>query len=60
MELEKKPHEVCTQTELQNLSKDVTAEISGKTVIFRSEMKGCSEKVFQAADVAIPSAVRFV
>jgi len=39
--------------------KDVTAEISGKTVIFRSEMKGCSGKVFQAAGVGIPSAVRF-
>jgi transposase len=39
--------------------KDVTAEISGKTVIFRSEMKGCAGKVFQAAGAAIPSAVRF-
>ena len=39
--------------------KDVTAEISGKSVIFRSEMKGCAGKVFQAAGVAIPSAIRF-
>lgn len=39
--------------------KDVTAEISGKNVIFRSEMKGCAGKVFQAAGVAIPSAIRF-
>jgi len=38
---------------------DVTAEISGKHVIFRSEMKGCAGKVFQAAGVAIPSAIRF-
>ena len=40
--------------------KDVTAEISGKTVIFRSEMKGCAGKVFQAVGVAVPPAVRFV
>ncbi|MEK7289916.1 MAG: IS1634 family transposase [Planctomycetota bacterium] len=40
--------------------KDVTAEISGKTVIFRSEMKGCAGKVFQSAGVAVPPALRFV
>lgn len=39
--------------------KDFTAEISGKTVIFRSEMRGCAGKVFQAAGVAVPPAVRF-
>jgi len=38
---------------------DVTAEISGKHVIFRSELKGCAGKVFQAAGVAIPPAIRF-
>jgi hypothetical protein len=38
---------------------DVTAEISGKQVIFRSEMKGCAGKVFQAAGVAPPPAIRF-
>lgn len=39
--------------------KDVAAEISGKTVVFRSEMRGCAGKVFQAAGVAVPPAVRF-
>lgn len=38
---------------------EVTAEISGKKIIFRSELKGCAGKVFQAAGVAIPPAVRF-
>lgn len=38
---------------------EVTAEMSGKEVIFRSEFKGCAGKVFQAAGVAIPSAVKF-
>ena len=38
---------------------EVTAEISDKRVIFRSEMKGCAGKVFQAAKVAIPPTVRF-
>jgi transposase len=38
---------------------EVTAEISGKKIIFRSELKGCAGKVFQAAGVAIPPTVRF-
>jgi len=37
----------------------VAAEISGKKVTFRSEMKGGAGKVFQAAGVAIPSAIGF-
>ncbi|NOY75562.1 MAG: IS1634 family transposase [Kiritimatiellaeota bacterium] len=39
---------------------EVTAEISGKRIIFRSELKGCAGKVFQAAGAAIPPTVRFV
>lgn len=38
---------------------EVTAEISGKKIIFRSELKGCAGKVFQAAGVAVPPTVRF-
>ncbi len=38
---------------------EVTAEISDKRIIFRSELKGCAGKVFQAAGAAIPPAVRF-
>ena len=38
---------------------EVTAEISGKNVVFRSELKGCAGKVFQAAGVAIPPTVKF-
>ena len=38
---------------------EVTAEVSGKQVIFRSEMRGCAGKVFQAAGVAAPPALRF-
>ena len=39
---------------------EVTAQISGKTVIFRSELLGHSGKIFQAAGVAIPPTVRFI
>jgi len=39
---------------------EVTAEISGKRIIFRSELKGCAGKVLQAVGVAIPPTVRFV
>jgi hypothetical protein len=39
---------------------EVETEISGKRIIFRSELRGCAGKVFQAAGVAIPPAVRFV
>lgn len=39
---------------------EVTAEISGKRVVFRSELKGCAGKVFQAVGVAPPPCVRFV
>ena len=39
---------------------EVTARVSDKTIVFRSEMHGCSTKVFQAAGVAIPPAMRFV
>jgi len=39
---------------------EVTARVSDKTILFRSEMRGCSAKVFQAAGVAIPPAMRFV
>lgn len=42
-----------------NSVEEVTADISGKRVIFRSELKGCAGKVFQAAGVAIPPAVKF-
>ena len=38
---------------------EVTAEVSGKRVIFRSELRGCAGKVFQAAGVAVPPTVRF-
>ena len=38
---------------------EVTAEISGEKIFFRSELKGCAGKVFQAAGVAIPPTVRF-
>jgi len=38
---------------------EVTAEVSGKRVIFRSELRGCAGKVFQAAGVAAPPTVRF-
>ena len=38
---------------------EVTAEISDKKIIFRSELKGCAGKVFQAAGVAMPPSVRF-
>lgn len=38
---------------------EVTAELSGKRVIFRSEMRGCASKVFQAVGVAIPPTLRF-
>ncbi len=31
----------------------------GKAAVFRSEMRGCAGKVFQAAGVAVPPAVRF-
>lgn len=39
---------------------EVTADISGKRVIFRSELKGCVGKIFQSVGVAIPPTVRFV
>jgi transposase len=39
---------------------EVTARVSDKTVLFRSEMRGCSAKVFQAAGVAVPPAMHFV
>jgi len=39
---------------------EVEAEISEKRIIFRSELKGCAGKVFQAAGVAVPPTVRFV
>ena len=47
---------------LQDLAsiEEVTAQVSDKTILFRSEMRGCSAKVFQAAGVAIPPAMRFV
>ena len=38
---------------------EVTAEISNKKIIFRSELKGCAGKVFQATGVAVPPTVRF-
>lgn len=38
---------------------EVTAEVSDKRVIFRSELRGCAGKVFQAAGVAAPPTVRF-
>lgn len=39
---------------------EVEAEISEKRIIFRSELKGCAGKVFQAAGVAVPPTVRFI
>jgi hypothetical protein len=39
---------------------EVTAEISDKKIIFRSELKGCAGKVFQAAGVIVPPSVRFL
>jgi transposase len=38
---------------------EVTAELSGKQIVFRSEMKGCAGKVFQAVGVQIPPTARF-
>jgi transposase len=38
---------------------EVTAEISEKQIIFRSELKGCAGKVFKAAGVAVPPTIRF-
>jgi transposase len=38
---------------------EVTAQISGKTVVFRSELREGVGKVFQAAGVAVPPTVRF-
>jgi len=37
---------------------EVTAEISGKKVIFRSQLQGCAGKVFQSVGVAVPPTVR--
>lgn len=38
---------------------EVTARLSGKEVVFRSEMKGCAGKVYQAAGARIPPTARF-
>ncbi len=38
---------------------EVTAELSGKRVVFRSEMKGVAGKVFQAVGAFIPPTARF-
>jgi transposase len=38
---------------------EVTARLSGKQVVFRSEMKGCAGKVFQATGARIPPTARF-
>ena len=46
---------------LKNIAslEEVTDEISDKKIIFRSELRGCAGKVFQAAGVAVPPSVRF-
>jgi hypothetical protein len=46
---------------LKNIAslEEVTDEISDKKIIFRSELKVCTGKVFQAAGVAMPTSVRF-
>lgn len=41
-------------------AQEVSAEISGKKVIFRSELRGCAGKVMQAVGVAPPPTLRFV
>jgi transposase len=64
-ELERKLEERGFSPEWQDVLNDissveeVTAEISGKKIIFRSELEGCAGKVFQAVGVAIPPTVRF-
>ncbi|MDD5699404.1 MAG: hypothetical protein PHH77_12390 [Victivallaceae bacterium] len=39
--------------------KELTAEVSGKRIIFRSGLKGGAGKAFQAAGTAIPPTMRF-
>ena len=39
---------------------EVIARISDKTLLFRSQMAGCSAKVFQAAGLAVAPTMRFV
>lgn len=38
---------------------EVTAEISGKTVVFRCELREGVGNIFKAAGVAVPPTVRF-
>lgn len=64
-ELERRLNDKGFNFEWNNILEDlaaleeVTAEVSGKQVIFRSEMKGCAGRVLQAAGVAAPPTVRF-
>lgn len=59
--LESKGYEIEWEDIISDIGsvQEVTAEISEKTVIFRSELKGCAGKVLQAAGAAIPPTVRF-
>ena len=59
--LEKQGHSFEWNDVLRDLDsvEEVTARVSGKTIVFRSEMRGCAAKVFQASGVAIPPTMRF-
>jgi transposase len=39
---------------------EVKADLGGRRVVFRSELRGCAGKVMQAAGVAVPPTVKFV
>jgi transposase len=64
-ELEKRLHEKGYYFEWKEILNDLASvqeaktEISGKKVVFRSEMKGCAGKIFQAVGVAVPPTVVF-
>ncbi len=60
--LEKRGHKLEWNEILHDIAalEEVEAEISGKRIIFRSELKGCAGKVLQATGVAVPPTVRFV
>lgn len=59
--LEKRGYSLEWNDILHDLSsvEEVTADLSGKRIVFRSEMKGCAGKLFQAAEVQIPPTARF-
>ena len=60
--LDRKGHKLEWNDIVHDLAavEEVTADLSGRRVVFRSEMKGCAGKVLQAAGVAIPPTVKFI